>query len=249
MWGILLLAFVAALVVALSATAAFTRLLEALGDRWHVSPGLLGFVSAVGANMPNYAAALTASAGRQPLVGQQIIVGSNIYNLMVILGIVLFAIPGGQGIKIQREEARDVFKVTRLALAMDVTTLHTFLLLALRRAPIFTVAAVAAILLALGHFLRLAIHALQRVPNVHDTPREIHLPQIRSAPWAIVRALLASAVTMGSVVIMVQMGQRFGATVHLPPVLFSLVVLAVATSLPNTVVGYQLARAARHIEP
>ena len=77
-WGVPLLVFAAALVVALRATAAFTRLLEALGDRWRVSPGLLGLVSALGANMPNYAAALTTSAGRQLLTGQQIIVGSNV---------------------------------------------------------------------------------------------------------------------------------------------------------------------------
>ena len=44
---------------------------------------------------------------------------------------------------------------------------------------------------------------------------------------------------------MVQAGQVAGADVHLPTPILSLVVLAVATSLPNTVVAYQLARNAR----
>jgi cation:H+ antiporter len=243
-WGIPLLAFVVALLVALRATADGTRLLEALGDRWNFSPGLLGFVSAVGANLPNYTAALAASASRELFVGQQIVVGSNIYNLTIILGIAVFAVPTGQGIVLEREEARDVVTVARLALAMVVTTLLTFLLLAIRQTPLREAALIVVVLLTLGLFALLAIHAFQGVPAVHDHPRATRLPAIRNAWWAIARICLALAIVLGSVVIMVQAGQRFGAAVHLPSALLSLVVLAIATSLPNTVAGYQLARAA-----
>jgi cation:H+ antiporter len=244
-WGIPLLAFVAALLVALGATAQFARLLEALGDRWEFSPGLLGFVGAVGANLPNYAAALTASGARQPLAGQEIIIGSNVYNLAIIVGIAAFAAPAGGGIVLDLAEERDVLTVSRLALAMAITTLLTFALLGLWRSPLPAVVPAVAMLLTLGLFLLLAIHAFQRAPTVHDHPRPSRLPRVGSVAWAIGRALLALAMALGAVVIMVQAGQRFGATVHLPPALLSLVVLAVATSLPNTVVGYQLARTAR----
>jgi Ca2+/Na+ antiporter len=44
---------------------------------------------------------------------------------------------------------------------------------------------------------------------------------------------------------MVRAGQVGGADLHLPSAILSLVVLAVATSLPNTVVAIQLARTAR----
>lgn len=244
-WGIPLLAFAAALVVALRATAGFTRLLEALGDHWQVSAGLLGFVSAIGANMPNYVAALTASAGRQPLVGQQIIIGSNVYNLAIILGIAVFAVPGARGIVLRKADAEDVVTVLHLALAMAATTMLTFLLLESTQTLAPAAVGVVVILLTLGLFLRLAMHAFQRVPAVHDRPKETRVTRIRSPARAAVLALVALAVAMGSVVIMVQAGQRFGAAAHLPSALLSLVVLAVATSLPNTVVGYQLARAAR----
>jgi len=244
-WAIPLLVFVAALLVALGATARFVRLLEALGDRLHFSPGLLGFVGAVGANLPNYAAALTASGTRQPLAGQQIIVGSNVYNLAIILGIATFAVPAGHGIVLERVEERDVLTVNWLALAMAVTTLLTFALLDLPRPPLPAVVSGGTALLALGLFLRVAIHAFQSAPMVHDHPRPSRLPRTRSVGGGVALTLLALAVALGGVVIMVQAGQRFGAAVHLPPAVLSLVVLAVATSLPNTVVGYQLARTAR----
>jgi Ca2+/Na+ antiporter len=140
--------------------------------------------------------------------------------------------------------AQDVLKVTRLALAMALTTLLTLLLVS-GSPQLPAVVLVAAMLLTLGLFLRLAIHAFQRAPTVHDSPKEPRVPQGRSVAWAVARALLSLVVVLGSVVIMVQAGQRFGRAVHLPAALLSLVVLAVATSLPNTVVGYQFARAAR----
>jgi Ca2+/Na+ antiporter len=128
---------------------------------------------------------------------------------------------------------------------MAVTTLLTFLLLTFRQGAIRTVSMVMVAPLTLGLFVLLAIHAFQRTPTVHDSPRKTHATRIGSSASAIVLALLALAAAMVSVVIMVQAGERFGAAVHLPSALLSLVVLAVATSLPNTVVGYQLARAAR----
>src|SRR5215469_6228235 len=128
---------------------------------------------------------------------------------------------------------------------MALTTLFTFLLLTSRQGAIRTVAMVVIAPLTLGLFVLLGIHAFQRTPTVHDSPRKTHATRIGSSASAIVLAVLALAVAMVGVVIMVQAGERFGSAVHLPSTLLSLVVLAVATSLPNTVVGYQLARTAR----
>jgi Ca2+/Na+ antiporter len=195
--------------------------------------------------VPNYAAAMTASGTRQPLVGQEIIIGSNVYNLAIILGIAAFAVPSGHGIVLERVEERDVLAVNWLALAMAVTTLLTLALLELAHPPLPMVVPMMGILLTLVLFLWLAIHAFRRAPMVHDHPQPSRLPRIGSASWGVARALLALAVALGGVIIMVQAGQRFGTAVHLPPAVLSLVVLAVATSLPNTVVGYQLARTGR----
>ncbi len=46
-------------------------------------------------------------------------------------------------------------------------------------------------------------------------------------------------------IVMVQTGQAFAADIHLSQAILGLVVLAVATSLPNTVVAFTLARSVR----
>src|SRR5215469_11753584 len=94
-WILPALLFCAALGVSLRAAAWFTGLVEKLGDRWDFSPGLLSFVSALGANIPNYAAAIVAFASGQGSIGLGIIIGSNIYNLAVILGLVAFVSRNG----------------------------------------------------------------------------------------------------------------------------------------------------------
>jgi cation:H+ antiporter len=220
-------------------------LLLALGDLWNFSPGLLAFVGAVGANVPNFTAALTAAAGGQLVVGQQIIVGSNIYNLTVILGIAAFAIPTSQGIVLERALAHDALAVARLALAMGGTTVLTLLLLTVTQLPFPHEVAVPVAGLTVGLFVVLAIHAFRRTPTIHEQARASRVPQIRSVGRAIASACLALTVALGSIVIMVHAGERFGATAHLSATLLGVVVLAVATSLPNTVVGFELAHTGR----
>jgi cation:H+ antiporter len=58
-------------------------------------------------------------------------------------------------------------------------------------------------------------------------------------------AVLALMLALGGVIVMVQAGQTFAADVHVPPVILGLLLLAVATSLPNTVVAFTLARTER----
>ena len=54
-------------------------------------------------------------------------------------------------------------------------------------------------------------------------------------------------IALGGVVVMVQSGQALTIDLHIPDVLAGLLVLAVATSLPNTVVAYRLARTDREV--
>jgi Ca2+/Na+ antiporter len=56
---------------------------------------------------------------------------------------------------------------------------------------------------------------------------------------------VALALALGDVVVMVASGQALAADVRLSPVILSLVILAVATSLPNAIVAYELARTER----
>lgn len=257
-WTVPALVFGAALLVALRAAAWFTRQLEELGDRWNFSPGLLSFVSALGANIPNYAASSVAFAGGHASIGLGIIVGSNIYNLAIILGLVTFATPGGRGIALAPEEIGDARLVGWLVTAMGVTTwVSVYLFTSPLSWPASSLPRTVTLVTALtiGLFLGLAVHALRRVAPTEaarlaagSQPSAGPASTRRRAPpagSAIVGCVFALALALAGVIVMVQAGQVVGAEVRLSTTILSLVVLAVATSLPNTVVAYQLARAAR----
>jgi cation:H+ antiporter len=263
LWPAPLLAFGAGVFVVLSAASWFTSSLEALSDRRRFSPGLLGLLGALGANVPNYAASLTVSFERQAAAGQGIIVGSNIFNVAIILALVVFAAPARRGIALEPDAGHDVLQVAWLVLAMAVTTLLTIWALVFIHPPLPAPVLRGITLVTLGLFALLTVHAMRRdsrrsksgatlhLPLATDTPSLLSSASAGSSPrkaiWSVTKILVALALTLGGVVILVQAGQALAADVHLPSIFFSLVVLAIATSLPNAVVAYQLTRTHREV--
>ncbi len=257
---ILITGFVLSLLLAIGASAWFTRRLEVLSDLWQWSPGLLSLLGALGANIPNYVASITAIIAGQMVVGIGIIIGSNIYNIAVILGISTFASPGRRGIVLLHTEAQDASLVGVLTLAMLLTTAvvvgdrfwqgslptgnPTF--------PVVHIVLIGLSLLTLGLFSLLCYHALQRKQHPDhksQSEREKTTRYPANILWFKVRLLgemtLALALALGSVVLMVQTAQSIAVRIALPPIILSLLILAVATSLPNTVVAFTLARTGR----
>ena len=261
--SLLVLVFVLSLLLAVGASAWFTRRLETISDLFDLSAGLLSLLGALGANIPNYAASLAAVASGQLMVGLGIILGSNIYNIAIILGISTFASKARHGIALTDTAAKDVRGVATATLAIMLTTLLAVGLLAWSAGdathphslPV-NVALLATNLLSLGLFCVLAFHALQRVPHGHPAQEASTaliaeadaLPSGKrqmAATRTFGEAVLALALALGSVIVMVQTGQAVAADIHLSPAILGLVVLAVATSLPNTVVAFTLARTDR----
>lgn len=252
---LLMLLFILSLAIALGASVWFTRQLEVLSDSFHFSAGLLSLLGALGANIPNYVASLTAAISGQIGVGMGIIIGSNIYNIAIILGISTFAVPARHGIALARREAQDASLVGAVALAMMLTTALAAGALAWQdRLPLSVPAHLALLvcnLLTLGLFGLLSVHALQREhPSVLSEVSEAEAePSVARGRGRSVRALAETVaslgVALGAVVVMVQTGQAIAQQIHLPDALLSLVILAIATSLPNTVVAFTLARTGR----
>ena len=135
--------FLVSLLIVLSAAAWFTRRLEALCDRLDLSAGMLSILSALGANIPNYVASIVAIANGQQDVGLGIIIGSNIYNLAIILGISALAAPGSHGIHLRLKEKHDVLIIAYYAFAITLTTLVAIWLLP--RTPIVVPVSIAII--------------------------------------------------------------------------------------------------------
>lgn len=263
MVSLLVVVFLFSLVIALGASAWFTRRLEVLSDHFRFSAGLLSLLGALGANIPNYVASLTAAISGQVGSGIGIIIGSNIYNIAIILGISTFAAPAGRGMVLVRKEARDASLVGMVALTMMFTSalavgaLTWKEVLPARTPTLFLVSLALFVfnVLTLGLFGVLSFHALQREPEVAfpaEGKAEAPDEEVRRTAkrWpATVRVLseviVALGLALGAVVVMVEAGQTIATDVHLPEAVLSLIILAIATSLPNTVVAFTLARTGR----
>ena len=255
---LVLLSFIISLLFVVAAAAWFTRRLETVCDLLALPASVLSLLGALGANIPNYAASMVAIAGGHMDVGLGIIVGSNIYNVAIILGISTFA-AGGRGIVLVHKEVRDVRSIARYALAIVLTVLLGIWLLPgtpfavrLHGTALEFSLLTAVIVLALGIFGALVLHVLQRP---HHTDEEVATGDgVAAAPGKpslvmllrpVGEAVLALGLALGGVVVMVQSGQGLTLALHMPQVLAGLLVLAVATSLPNTVVAVSLVRTDR----
>jgi cation:H+ antiporter len=248
-----LLLFAASVAVAMSASAWFTRRLEALCDRLDLSPGILSLLSALGANIPNYVASIDAFSSHRPEIGLGIILGSNIFNVAIILGIATFAAPGRVGIRLLHGEISDArvvgsYACVVLLLTLFVTwLLHGLTFLQGNTLPSLLLLIMAA-LAALAAFAGFALHIARRTHTHHGVEEEPYIEPVSSRaslPGLLAEIVLALAIALAGVVFMVQSGQAMTTDLHIPEVLAGLLVLAVATSLPNAVVAFILARSGR----
>jgi len=214
-------------------------------------------LGALGANIPNYAASIVAIARGQLDVGLGIIIGSNIYNVAIILGISILTSSEASGIVLRLKEARDVRIIANYALSIVFTTSLAMWLLpgsplgiASHNIAFASLLRVIIAILALAIFSALVWHVFNRPHHTHDqAPVESSASVSKRSSLLLLRwsseLVLALFIALGGVVVMVQSGQDLTLALHIPQVLAGLVVLAVATSLPNTVVAVSLARTDR----
>ena len=253
--SIALLLFLISLVIVTMASAWFTRRLEALCEMFGLSIGLLSLLSAIGANIPNYAASIVAILGGHIDEGIGIIVGSSIYNIAIILGLCTLASREASGITLDAQESQDVRNIGWFSLTIMLSILVVIALLLSTSAitgtrqvsPAHFLAPIASVI-ALVIFSALILHVLRRSHSTPASPLSTHshAHPSKSLPLRAFRlsceVILALALALMGVFVMVQSGQTLSTDLHLPQAFTGLVVLAVATSLPNTVVAVSLAR-------
>ncbi len=247
-----LLLFLISLVLVTVASAWFTRRLEALCEMFGLSIGILSLLSAIGANIPNYAASIVAIIGGHIDEGIGIIVGSSIYNIAIILGLCTLASRETPGITLNIQESQDARSIGWYSLTIVLSILATIALLptismatGLRHASFLVPIASGIVLLV---FSALIVHILRRSHSAPASPLATHSHAHLSRSPAVRtfrlggEVILTLALALMGVVVMVQSGQTVSTDLHLPQAFIGLVVLAVATSLPNTVVAVSLAR-------
>jgi cation:H+ antiporter len=243
--GIAIPVFVASFAVTLAATVVFARALDRVSERLGASEGLHGILTALGADAPEIATAVTALVASHSQVGVGVVVGSNVFNLAALLG--LSALVAGH-VRIHRHGL-----VLNGGVALAITGIATALVLG-------SLGAVAAVLLLAVVFvpyvallslrpagIRRLVTAAPAAKFVAVAIREEEVDMRTGDRSAEVSrrdpAVLAASlgvIVLGSIG-MVQSATDLGGRWGVSDVIVGTLVLAALTSLPNVLTAVRLA--------
>jgi cation:H+ antiporter len=243
--GLAIPVFCASIAVTLAATVVFAQGLDRLSERLGASEGLHGILTALGADAPEIATAVTALVASHSSVGVGVVVGSNVFNLAALLG--LSAIVAGHvrihrhglvlngGIALAITGIGTALVLGRLgAVAATLLLAAVFvpyvLLLSLRPAGIRRLVATA----PSAGFLAVAIREEEVDMRTGDRPPRVS----RRDPIALAASLAAIVLgSIGMVQSATDLGERWGTS----DVVIGTLVLAALTSLPNLLTAVRLA--------
>lgn len=244
--GTAILLFLVGLCVTLLSSEILVRGLSVLGSHFHWTDGFLGLLTALGADSPEIASAIIALVIGAPDLGRGVVLGSNLFNLAMLLG--LSAVLAGQ-VRIRRQGLTLDGSIAVLTLLVVAGLLLGLL------TPTFTLALLAVLFIPYvalvglrpDHIDRLSLpdglaHLLSKAASqVHEE----HLQEV-GGPWLMVwlspaALLIIVFASFG----LVQAALTLAATWHLPHAIVGGVVLAALTSIPNAYTAAHLAHRGR----
>ena len=240
--AVALVVFVGGFALTVPASVVLARELDRIGERLGFSEALLGIVTAVGADAPEIASAVSAIVAGHRDTGVGVVVGSNVFNLAGLLGLsALIAGPvriHAHGLLLTGGVAVAVAVVGGLV-AVDVLPAWAGLLLAL-------LAVVPYVMLS-----GLKPHRRERLPALlraaldeeeQDARRPEHAPR---ATRLDVVAVLPLAAVVGGAYAMVAAAQSLGDRWDVSDIVVGALVLAALTSIPSLIASVRLARHGR----
>jgi cation:H+ antiporter len=235
--GLATVYFVVSLVATLYAAAVFADRLDKLGTRLGLPEALLGLLTAVGADAPEIASAVTALLSGARETGFGVLMGASVLNLATMIG--LSTLVCGC-VRLRREqlvlEGGVAIGAALLVVLMVFRVLPAWAALVL--AIVLLVPYVAVVALAEGRVLSVRSRlALRRTLGERHRARPPH----GHALWA---PLLTIPPAVGIIVLgsigMVHAAIHLGHAAGLSDVLVGTLVLATVTSLPNAYTGVRL---------
>lgn len=221
--GLAAVLFVVSLAATLSAAAVFAARLDHLGERLGLPEGLLGLLTAAGADAPELATAIVALAAGAKSAGFGVVVGSNVFNIGAMIGV--SALLCGN-VRIRRDAL-----ALEGGVALGVTLVVVLLVFGVL--PAWTAMTISLLLL-----LPYAAVALRRELGARRHPEGVDIRAVLLIPPSL------AVIVLGSIG-MVHTGLRLGHAAGMPNVLVGVLVLAVVTSLPNAYTGIRLGLARR----
>ena len=242
-------AFVLAAAISLVTSWVLVAKLERVGARLGLSEALLGMLAALAADAPEITAAVTALVRHDQHVGAGVVIGSNVFNLAVLLG--LAGIVAGQ-VALHR-------RVIELSGAVALWTCAVTLALVTGVfSPLVGLLAMLAVLAPYGVILGVHHDRLARlrlpatwtrwlVAAVSEEEMELQVaihPQRGGARDAVIAAG-AVVVVVGASIAMERTASELGSRHAVPGIVVGALVLAAVTSLPNAVAAVYLAARGR----
>jgi cation:H+ antiporter len=243
--GVAVPVFCVSLLGTLAATVVFARELDRLSERLGLSEGLHGILTALGADAPEIATAITALVASRSEIGVGVVIGSNVFNLAALLG--LSALVAGH-VRIHRHglllNGGVAIAVTGLTVALVLGALGAVaatLLLAAVFVPYVVLlslrpARVKQLATAAPGFGFLAAAVREEAVDVRTGE---HAP--RASNPDLVLLAVALAVIVGGSIGMVRAATDLGHAWGVSDVIVGTLVLAALTSLPNALTAVRLA--------
>jgi cation:H+ antiporter len=244
-----LVAFISGAVVSLAFSWVLVTRLERVGERFGLSEALLGVVAALAADAPEITSSISAISQHQREIGSGVVIGSNLFNLAVLLG--LGAVVSGFIVLHRKVVILGGCVAMLIALCCLATT---------TRALSAPVGLTVALLILLSYLVILGV----RRETICRLPFGQHITTwlsdaVDEEALELVSAIrphrgrpIDAATALGSLVIVViaSVAMERGATslghhFHVADAVIGALVLAAVTSLPNAVSAIYLARMGR----
>ncbi len=241
--------FALSLALSIVASVVLVADLDRIGARTGMSEGLVGIITAFGADAPEISSAVIALLGRRHDVGLGVVLGSNIFNLAGLLG--LSAVVAGS-IHSGREILLFNGSIAVLVVGI-IAALISGMIAPVTSVIVLGVVVVAYIALsalrgpgierlglprAAERFLYSVITSAENAAREDRTPPKAVIADALSVVPALVSIVLAS---IGMVNSALTIGHRWG----ISDTVIGVLVLATLTGLPNVIAAVRLARSGR----
>ncbi len=237
--------FLFSLALSVVSSIVLARNLDKIGTRLHLAEGVLGLITALGADAPEISSAVTALVSGNRDLGLGVVLGSNLFNLAALLG--LSAVIAGY-VRINRQGLLLNGVVALLATAVVSALIFGWL------QPLVTGVLLGA--LFLPYVVLSALHPSQvmQIPlpgaieryltsalsgASHDVRKDQMAPQ---ATWYDALSLIPALVSIVLASVgMVNTAITLGTAWRLPHIVIGMFVLAVLTGIPNVLAAIHLA--------